>query len=115
MNRTALFDEVRAEARARGVEDDLAKFVWNGAKEEDDLESYLDALERAAILTSERRLCGNPVKVAIQKLIRRCAKFYVEPIVREQSRSNMLMVQTLREMADTLRALEESADKGGCA
>lgn len=56
----------------------------------------------------ERPSQGNPIKKAIQKLMRKLIRFYIEPVVKDQVQYNSLVTQTMNQVR--LYQLQELQD-----
>lgn len=59
----------------------------------------LEFLNDKCSVNAYRELTGNPIKVFIQKVIRKIVKFYVEPIVHEQNDVNINTVTVLNSLS----------------
>lgn len=92
-----IMEEIRAEIKEKGYTNDLPDFVdvsctispsHKGLFDKAEYREDIQYLNEHWNVSAYRPLVGNGIKVFIQKVIRKCTKFYVEPIVREQNGFN---------------------------
>lgn len=127
----AIMADIRKNIEERGYEDTDLKFadieVQNKEGLElltevfqiDNLSQWIVRMDETKNVACWRPLAGNPVKVFFKKLIRKCVKFYVEPIVEEQNRYNhytvSAMAQVFSKLAENqdvrIKELEEQVEK----
>lgn len=85
----------------------------------DNLSQWIVRMDETKRVQCWRPLYGNPIKVFIKKILRKCMKFYVEPIVEDQNRYNHYTVCALAQVFSKLaenqdgriKELEEQVEK----
>lgn len=127
----AIMADIRKNIEERGYEETDLKFaevevqgkegtlLLGEAFQLDELSSWIVKMDDAKNVACWRPLGGNPVKTFIKKVIRKCIKWYVEPIVEEQNRYNhytvCAMAQVFSKFAENqdarIKELEEQVEK----
>ena len=84
-----------------------------------ELKKWIVKMDETKNVACWRPLRGNPLEVFLKKVVRRCVKFYVEPIVADQDRYNhytvCAMAQVFSKLADSqdakIRELEDQVER----
>lgn len=103
-----IMEEIRAEIKEKGYTGDMLSFadVPMESEEGESAERFDTDLLRSSVqyynahhnVALDRPLTGNPVTVALKKLVRKCTRFYAEPYVREQNGLNACTSQFQTQM-----------------
>lgn len=101
INVEKIMEEIRAEIKEKGYVDDLPDFSdtfctispsHRGIFDKDEFQETVQYLNENWNVQAYRQLIGNglagKIKILIRKIIRKCIKFYIEPIVEEQDKFN---------------------------
>lgn len=127
----AIMADIRDRIKERGYEKTDLKFadieiqskegleLLGEAFQIDNLSQWIVRMDETKNVACWRPLGGNKIKVFFKKLIRKCVKFYVEPIVEEQNRYNhytvCAMAQVFSKLAENqderIKELEEQVEK----
>lgn len=127
----AIMADIRKNIEERGYREEELKFadIETESKEGlellgetfqlDNLSQWIVKMDEAKQVACWRPMGGNPVKVFLKKLIRKCMKFYVEPIVEDQNRYNhytvCAMAQVFSKLAENqdarIKELEETVEQ----
>lgn len=127
----AIMDDIRKNIEERGYVATDLKFadleeqnkegleLLGEAFQIDNLSKWIVKMDETKMVQCWRPLYGNPVKVFIKKILRKCMKFYVEPIVEDQNRYNHYTVCALAQVFSKLaenqdgriKELEEQVEK----
>ena len=118
-----IMQEIRAEIRAKGYEDNEIPFsdiacLVGGTEVPFDLKDYLEDESRTVLayrdISSTRKGVGKLITF-VKKVIRKMVCFYVEPLVDDQNRFNELttrvVAQTVRRYNDDDARIEELEKK----
>lgn len=116
----AIMADIRKNIEERGYEETDLKFaevevrgkegtqLLGEAFQIDELSQWIVRMDETKNVACWRPLGGNPIKTFIKKVIRKCIKFYVEPIVEDQNRYNHYTVCAL---AQVFSKLAENQDE----
>lgn len=107
INIEKIMDEIRADIKAKGYTNDMLSFnevssikVVDGSFSREEYDTALNYLNNSYNVVSIRPLTGNPLFVFIKRIIRKLAKFYVEPIVASQNEYNAFNVRVLNALSE---------------
>lgn len=104
INIEQIMEEIRAEIRNRNLSDNALDFEVIKdlpIKEEYDAGKLILAIKRAnetAHINPNEIFYGNKIKVFLKRAIRKCTRFYVQPLTDKQNDFNSYVAQSLNEL-----------------
>lgn len=124
INVEKIMEEIRAEIKKKGYVDDLPDFSdtfctiapsHRGIFDKDEFQKSVQYLNENWNIQAYRQLVGNglagKIKVLIRKIIRKCIKFYIEPIVEEQDKFNAKVTTSFNILTLYVTQMQEENDK----
>lgn len=112
-----IMQEIREEIKKKGLDKEVLCFESGTPKQSGniydcfDYDFFVDNIERmnrACLLQPNKPITGNPISVLIKKTIRKLTRFYVVPIVTDQSEFNVYMTK----VTNSLRYYIQEERKG---
>lgn len=121
INIEQIMKEIRADIKARNLKDNASDFseitcMLEGSDIPFDMDEYIDDIEQLSDgnvvlsyrdVSSSRKLIG-PVITLIKKVLRKFMCFYIEPIVDDQNRFNVISTRVL---SQTVRRYKDEDDR----
>ena len=100
VNTEEIMAQIRQDIRDKGLTSDMLSF--------DDIpyRARMLWLKAHYYIQPYKQLAGNAVSVVAKKIVRKMAKFYVEPVVFEQNDFNANMVSVAESLTESNRKLE---------
>lgn len=103
MNKIRITAEIRREIDDKGLKSDILpfdkildiNFSTRKKFEYSELAELVNTCNKIYSVSAWRPLSGNPIKVFVKKVIRKCCKFYIEPITAEQTDFNAVAVRVI--------------------
>jgi len=118
-----IMKEIREEIKEKGLDKEILSFEPDRSMQSSstydcfDYEFFIDnvnKINRTCFLQSNKPINGNPIAVFIKKTIRKLTRFYVSPIVCDQSEFNVYVtraVNSIRYYVDEDRMYKERIEK----
>lgn len=124
INVEKIMEEIRKEIKEKGYVDDLPDFSdtsyifspsHRGIFDKDEFQEAVQYLNESWNIQAYRQLVGNglvgKIKVLIRKIIRKCIKFYIEPIVEDQDKFNAKVTTSFNILALCVTQMQEENEK----
>lgn len=99
-----IMQEIREEIKEKGLDKEILSFESGRPKQSDymydcfDMDFLLDSIDkvnRTCLLQPNKPIIGNPISVLVKKTIRKLTRFYIAPIVCDQSEFNVYMTRAV--------------------
>ncbi len=121
MNTEEIMAQIRQDIREKGLSSDMLSFEdipyrkpagseSAGRVGSEEYGRKLLWLKAHSYIQPYKQLCGNAVSVFAKKVIRKMAKFYIEPVVFEQNDFNANVVSVIDSLSEANKRLEERID-----
>ncbi len=113
-----IMQEIRAEIKEKGLDKEILAFESGRPKQSShvydcfDFDFFADNAEkmnRVCLLQPNKPITGNPIAVFIKKTIRKLTRFYIAPIVTDQSEFNICVTKVTNSLRYYIE--EEKKDK----
>lgn len=101
-----IMDEIRGDIDRRDLDDSILEFDLTVTDKR--LINQLQFASETALVVPNRKVEGNRLVQTIKRFIRKSTRFYVQPIVEDQNRYNMTILQVTEEL---LKHIEECETK----
>ncbi len=113
-----IMQEIRTEIKEKGLDKEILSFESDRPRQSSqvydcfDFDFFVDNTERmnrTCLLQPNKPITGNPIAVLIKKTIRKLTRFYIAPIVTDQSEFNIYMTKVANSIRYYIQ--EEKKDK----
>lgn len=101
-----IMDEIRNDIARRDLDDSILEFDLTVTDKR--LINQMQFASETALVAPNRKIDGNKLIQTIKRFIRKGTRFYVQPIVEDQNRYNMTILQVAEEL---LKHIEECETK----
>lgn len=113
-----IMQEIRAEIKEKGLDKEILAFETDRSKQSShvydcfDFDFFVNSIERmnrTCLMQPNKPVEGNPIAVLIKKIIRKLTRFYIAPIVCDQSEFNICATKAANSVRYYIQ--EEMRDK----
>lgn len=103
INIEEIMADIKREIKEKGLTNDMLSFEevpYRKSQAGGSPEEALEYVTSNYYIQPYKELNGNPLKVLFKKIVRKVAKFYVEPVVMEQNDFNTNVAVVLKDLSE---------------